>query len=184
MSVPRWTLNAQAVLALVLLIAFSFSSHPVLFAPLYSPSHASSSSSAALQSLEIALPAGTRIPLALATPISSRARPGDIVRAVTTVQVTGGSRVAIPAGTYVEGVITELEGPGPAVRIRSSRLLFANGYAVPFFGAVATIVATVPLRGHHGPPRKVLFDSGWQFRMLLQNPVTLNGARLPNPPMN
>src|ERR1700761_4618095 len=52
----------------------------------------------------IDVPAGMKIPLNLVTQIMSKStKPGDAVRAVVAFPVTVGSRLAIPAGTYVEG---------------------------------------------------------------------------------
>ena len=51
--------------------------------------------------------------------------------------------------------------------------------ALAIAGAVATIVMTILLMRHRGAAREILFDSGWQFNMVLQNPVTLDAASLP-----
>ena len=55
----------------------------------------------------ITLAAGTKVPLALNSPISTKtARAGDPVYAHTTFPVVLNEHVAIPAGTYVQGVIS------------------------------------------------------------------------------
>lgn len=85
------------------------------------------------QQLSITIPAGTRIPLSLTSPISTKARRGNNVRAVTGFPVTVGTQVAIPVGTYLEGVIDKLSKggrSGPSVQMHFTRLLFANGYSV------------------------------------------------------
>jgi hypothetical protein len=171
----------------------------------------------------ITISAGTRIPLVLASPITNKsARPGNAIRAVTGFPVTVGTQLAIPAGTYVEGVIdkkTKGRRPGPSLRIHLTRMLFPNGYSVAVDGintqanavrsgfpgpsalglqqsqglpplpnsgthigamagaagaAVAGIVAIVLLSHHQGGG--VLFDTGWQFEMVLQSPLTLDAA--------
>jgi hypothetical protein len=182
----------------------------------------------------ITLPAGTRIPLTLSTPISSKARPGDKVEAETAFPVTLGTRVAIPVGTYVQGTIQSVKesgSSGPSVRMRFTRLLYANGYSVaiagvnvpyqaPGFaapagfagghvplnaaagqstitpqpiekpnigafvalaivGAVAMIVTTILFLRHRDVHRHILFESGWQFDMVLESPVTLDARRIP-----
>jgi hypothetical protein len=89
------------------------------------------------ESAVIPLPAGTRIPLTLVSVIKSKTtRVGDSVRAQVAFPVTVGSVVAIPAGSYVEGMVTRLVTASRRqrdldVEIHFTRLLFANGYAVP-----------------------------------------------------
>src|ERR1700730_16161386 len=51
-------------------------------------------------------PAGTRVPMTLTSPMrSNTTHQGDAVRAVAAFPVTVGKQVAIPAGTYFEGLI-------------------------------------------------------------------------------
>ena len=167
----------------------------------------------------ITISAGTRIPLVLASPITNKsARPGNAIRAVTGFPVTVGTQLAIPAGTYVEGVIEKrMKGrrPGSSLRIHLTRMLFPDGYSVAVDGintqanavspepgfpgpsalglpplpnsgthigaiagaagaAVAGIVAIVLLGHQQGGG--VLFDTGWQFDMVLESPLTLDAA--------
>lgn len=88
----------------------------------------------------ITLPVGTTVPLTLMNPVKSKStKPGDSVRAVVAFPVTVGSRLAIPAGTFVEGTITQvsakpLRNQAPALRVHFTRLLFANGYSVALNG--------------------------------------------------
>lgn len=78
------------------------------------------------------VPAGTLVALTLMTPIQSRTtNVGDTVRAVVAFPVTIGARVAIPSGTYVEGMVNEVSKHGPSVKLHFTRMLFANGYSVP-----------------------------------------------------
>lgn len=85
----------------------------------------------------ITVTTGTTVPLTLVTPIKSKStHPGDAVRAVVAFPVTVGTEVAIPAGAYVEGVVTALsvrdkQTHMPSVQIHFTQLLFANGYSVP-----------------------------------------------------
>ena len=59
------------------------------------------------QAATITVPAGTVVPLTLVSPIKSKStKVGDAVRAVVAFPVTVGAQIAIPAGTYVEGVVT------------------------------------------------------------------------------
>lgn len=189
MNAPRWTLNAQAILALVLLIAFSFSSHPVLLAPLYSPSRSSSSSFAARRSPATLLPAGTGIPLALVRPLlAATAAPGTRVYARTAFPVLSQGRVAIPPGTYVEGQIVRIArsrwlAPHAWFLMDFTKMIFAGGYVVAFpspwlpssdrvFAAVATPYAQV------SSSSDVLLDNGAQFEMILQTPLGLDARRV------
>lgn len=92
----------------------------------------------------ITVPPGTRIQLALTSPITSKnARQGQTVRAATVFPVTVGSQMAIPVGTYLEGVIDKVKGRDaygrPGVEIHFASLIFANGYTVPINGAASPI---------------------------------------------
>ena len=80
---------------------------------------------------------GTMVPLTLINPIQSKStKPGGTVRAVVAFPVTVGAQVAIPAGTYVEGMVNSVTARDrhthlPTVQIHFTRLLYANGYSVP-----------------------------------------------------
>jgi hypothetical protein len=85
----------------------------------------------------ITVPQGTLIALNLISSIKSKStKPGDPVRAVVAFPLAMGPRVAIPAGTFVEGIVDKVNahpkrGGMASVQIRFTRLLFANGYSVP-----------------------------------------------------
>ncbi len=89
----------------------------------------------------ITVPPGTLVALKLISTIKSKStRPGDPVRAIVAFPLAIGTQVAVPAGTYVEGVIDKVNthpsrGANPSVQIRFNRLLFANGYSVPLVAA-------------------------------------------------
>lgn len=107
--------------------------------PQQPPSQAQALPPAASQKQTIVIPAGTRIPAQLASPVTTKlGRPGDSVRAVTTFPVTVDTELAIPAGSYIEGVIDKVNrrgGPsGPVLQMHFTRILFANGYNVPVNG--------------------------------------------------
>jgi hypothetical protein len=84
----------------------------------------------------ISMPAGTLVPLTLVSPIKSKStKVGDAVRAMVAFPITVAGQMAIPAGTYVEGVATSLTAREkktrqPDVQIHFTRLLYANGYTV------------------------------------------------------
>lgn len=93
------------------------------------------------------VPAGTRLPLILHNSINTRsAQPSDPVYLETVFPVIVNGKIAIPAGSYVQGEITEAKRPGKGkgaaeVRIRLTTLIFANGYTVNF-DAVPTNAGT------------------------------------------
>jgi hypothetical protein len=61
---------------------------------------------------EITLPAGTKIPLALKHAITTKsAHDGDAVYAETTFPIVLNSKVIIPAGSYVQGSISNVKRP-------------------------------------------------------------------------
>ncbi|HEX3662841.1 MAG TPA: TrbI/VirB10 family protein [Acidobacteriaceae bacterium] len=96
------------------------------------PSGASSEVGSAAGTGSLVVPAGTPVPLTLVTAIQSKTtKVGDTVRAVVAFPVTVGAQVAIPAGTYVEGMVNAVSAHGPSVQIHFTRMLFANGYSVP-----------------------------------------------------
>lgn len=193
----------------------------------------------------VVVPAATAVALTLVTPIQSKTtKVGDTVRAVVAFPVTVGGQVAIPAGTYVEGMVNAVATHGPSVTIHFTRMLFANGYSVPLdamttragvewpggvpgepqrvgelawggpqvgpmygnqtnptnptlpplpdegpsraamiggaMGGMAAVVVVLVLTTHRrGSGNFMLFDSGWQFQMVLAAPLTLDAARLP-----
>jgi hypothetical protein len=84
----------------------------------------------------IEVPGGTHIPLVLHNAISTRsARPGDPVYFETLFPVMIDGRVAIPAGSYVSGEVTESKRPGRVkgrgeLMIRLKTLILPNAYMV------------------------------------------------------
>ncbi len=98
----------------------------------------------------ITIPAGTRIQLALAGTISSKSRPGDPVRAVNGFPVTVGKQLAVPVGTYVEGVLDKVAKggrSGPILKMHFTRLDYVNGYSVDMEGANVQADAHSPTQG-------------------------------------
>ena len=84
----------------------------------------------------VVLPAGTHVLLVLKNAISSKtARQGDAVYLQTSFPVVQDGRVAIPAGTYVQGVIDSAKRSGRVkgraeVQMHFTRLVYPNGYMV------------------------------------------------------
>src|SRR3984885_4953727 len=85
---------------------------------------------------KIEVPGGTHIPLVLHNAISTRsARPGDPVYFETLFPIMIDGRVAIPAGSYVSGEVTETKRAGRVkgraeLMIKLNTLILTNGYMV------------------------------------------------------
>jgi hypothetical protein len=84
----------------------------------------------------VVLDAGTKVELAVIGPVWAKtAKPGDPLYAQTNFPVTTDNRIAIPAGTYVEGKIEAVARPtrklGRAeLQILFTKIIFANGYTI------------------------------------------------------
>lgn len=106
--------------------------------PAASATSAPPDSSAASASAQIVVPAGTHLPLVLHNAVSTRnAQPGDPLYLETTFPIVLNDKIVIPAGSYVQGEITEAKraakGKGGAeVRIRLTTLVLPNGYTAKF----------------------------------------------------
>ena len=85
---------------------------------------------------KIEVPTGTHIPLVLHNGISTRsARPGDPVYFETLFPVMVDGRVAIPAGTYISGEVTESKRPGRVkgraeLGVKFTTMILPNAYMV------------------------------------------------------
>jgi type IV secretion system protein VirB10 len=91
------------------------------------------------------IPSGTRVPLALKQAISTKnARDGDAVYAVTTFPVVINDRIVIPAGTYVQGRVSNVKRGGrikgrAEVLMHFSTLIYPSGYTVILPGAIQNV---------------------------------------------
>ncbi len=96
-------------------------------------------------SASLTLPAGTQIPLKLAQGISTKsAKVGDAVYAETVFPITISDKIVIPAGTYVQGRITDIKRPGRVkgkaeFLMHFTTLVYHNGYTVMLPGAVENL---------------------------------------------
>jgi type IV secretion system protein VirB10 len=94
---------------------------------------------------QLTIPSGTKVPLALKQSISTKnARDGDAVYAVTTFPVVISDRIVIPAGTYVQGRISNVKRGGrikgrAEVLMHFSTLIYPSGYTVVLPGAVENV---------------------------------------------
>ena len=88
----------------------------------------------------IIVPAGTAIQLALMSAVRTRStKVGDTVRAQVAFPVTIGTELAIPAGTFVDGNVSQITarprgGQPPLFRVHFTRLVYSNGYTVALSG--------------------------------------------------
>jgi hypothetical protein len=91
------------------------------------------------------VPAGTRVLLELRSAINTKsAKPGDGVYLASTFPVVVGSRVLIPAGVYVQGVIDNVVHPGrihgnAQLNMHFTSMIFPNGSVVEIPGMVNSL---------------------------------------------
>jgi hypothetical protein len=106
-----------------------------------------SGSSPKVAAENLIVPSGTRLPLILHNAVSTRnAKPGDPVYLETLFPVVIHDRILIPAGSYMQGEITEAKRPGKVkgtgeIRLRLNSMILPNGYTVDF-NAVPTNAGT------------------------------------------
>jgi type IV secretion system protein VirB10 len=114
--------------------------------PTAQPSSASDSPSKAAPE-KLLVPSGTRLPLVLHNAVTTRnAKPGDPIYLETLFPIVINDRILIPAGSYVQGEITEAKRPGKVkgtgeIRLRLNTMILPNGYTVNF-NAIPTNAGT------------------------------------------
>ncbi len=90
----------------------------------------------------ITIPAGTEVPLRLSQALTTKnAKVGDPVYAETAFPITVNDHIVIPAGTFVQGRISEIQRPGRVkgraqVLFHFTTLIYRSGYTVMLPGAV------------------------------------------------
>jgi hypothetical protein len=91
---------------------------------------------------EITIPAGTKIPVMLKNAISTKSsREGDPIYAQSTFPVVVNDRIVVPAGTYVQGKISQIKPAGrlkgrAEVLVHFTTLIYPSGYTVILPGAI------------------------------------------------
>jgi len=131
----------------------------------------------------ITIPPGTKVTLALTSPIWAKTvKAGDPVYALTSFPVAMNETMLIPPGTYVLGQIDSVTKPGwmsPRAQFQMHfiKIIFANGYTLqladaPVQAATATVHVEVTARND------VLLDNGGQFDMTVQTPLALDANRI------
>jgi len=94
---------------------------------------------------KVSVPAGAQILLRLQHAITTKsANVGDPVFAVTTFPYVQDGHMLIPAGTYVQGRISEIQRPGRVkgraqILFHFTTLIYPNGYTVMLPGAVENV---------------------------------------------
>jgi hypothetical protein len=100
------------------------------------------------------VPAGTKVLLSLKSGINTKtAQQGDGVYLVSSFPVVGGSRVMIPVGVYVQGVVDHVVRPGRVkgraqINLHFTSMIFPNGSVVEVPGVLNS------LPGSDGPKVK------------------------------
>jgi hypothetical protein len=98
----------------------------------------------ALKALWI-IPAGTRIPIQLRQPISTKnAQAGDPIYAQTTFPIVIDSNMVVPAGTWVQGKVDMVKRAGrikgtAELQFHLTTLIYANGYTLDINAAIAQV---------------------------------------------
>jgi hypothetical protein len=148
------------------------------------------------QEKTITLNAGVKVVLAMVGPVWSKsAKPGDTVRAVSAFPVTIGNAIAIPPGTFVEGIIDALTRPTWRTKradfqMHFTKLIFVNGYTVDLPDAPQGAATARPANSLAGPTATasvrvdvsyasdILLDNGSQFEMVVQRPISLDARQV------
>ena len=90
----------------------------------------------------LTVPAGTKIPLQLRQPISTKgAKVGDPIYAQTTFPVVVEGNIVVPAGTWVQGVVDAVKRAGrikgsAEMQFHLTNLIYANGYMLDIAAAI------------------------------------------------
>jgi type IV secretion system protein VirB10 len=136
----RWS-----ILIIVLAAVLAAAQQPSEPAPQPQPNAQAVDPSPAQRDGMIVVAAGTHIPLKLTQTISTKtARVGDGVYAETTFPITQDDRMVIPAGTYVQGRITNVKRAGRVkglaeLQIHFTTLIFPSGYTVMLPGTLENV---------------------------------------------
>jgi hypothetical protein len=91
------------------------------------------------------VPAGTRIPLQLRQPVSTKsAQLGDPIYAQTSFPIVLQGAMVIPAGTWVQGVVDNVKRAGrikgvAQLQFHLTTLIFASGYTLDIAAAIARV---------------------------------------------
>lgn len=135
-------LCSALLLAPCTLLAQTTPSDPLPQNAAASTSTAGPNAQAAPDSTTYTVPAGTKVLLSLKSGVNTKtARPGDGVYLISTFPVIVGSRVLIPTGVYVQGVVDKVERPGRVkgrakLLMHFTTMIFPNGQVIGIPGTV------------------------------------------------
>jgi len=109
------------------------------------------------------LPVGTRIPIQLQQPISTRnAQPGDAIYARTNFPIMIAGHMMVPPGTYVQGVVDSVKRAGrikgtAELRFHVTTLIYQNGYSLDLTAPIDQVPGSPD--SHMQEPGAVQHDS-------------------------
>jgi hypothetical protein len=136
----------------------------------------------------IALPAGTKIELAVTAPVVARtAKPGDPLYTQTVFPVTAGTTLAIPAGTYVQGQLLAISKPTrknnrAEIQVLFTKIIFADGYTlvlpVGSNSTVGALSSAASIAVQDTTSNDLLLDNGAQLEMTLAAPLSLDATEI------
>ena len=138
------------------------------------------------QKQTIVVPARTIIPVKLTDSIWSKtARAGDGVHAMTILPVTVDNAVAIPAGTFVEGVVDKVwkraSSSHPAIQMHFTELRLTTGYGVPLETAATEVQERKPEGGPNVVAAQNEYDAYAFPLAVLGTAANSSPAQLPGP---
>lgn len=143
----------------------------------------------ASQAGQLTLPAGTRIDVALVRAVPAHtAKAGDALYGQTNYPVAVGDRIAIPAGTWVQGRIEAVTPPTrrhdrAVLDVLLTKIIFANNYVVSLPDAppgmalprdATEMRVTIQVRAAND----LLLDNGAPIAMVLAAPLVLDAERV------
>jgi hypothetical protein len=149
----------------------------------------------------ITVPAGTKIEMALTRPLRAQtASPGALLDGQTTFPVIVDDRMAIPPGTYIQGILEKLTRPTRKTRraeldVLFTKIIYADGYIVNLPGSgisqaassgitpAQTSVAAPPetlieVTVQVTPANDLLLDNGAPIEVTLAAPLSLNAMQV------
>jgi hypothetical protein len=132
----------------------------------------------------ITLPAGTKVELALTSPVWAKSvKLGADVYSLTAFPVAINNQIAIPAGTYAQGTIDAMTMPSwrsahAAFQMHFTKLVFANGYTVELPAGTSSTPGTAIVMAYVNVSSSsdILLDNGSQIELVLQSPLSLSAG--------
>jgi len=126
---------------MILLVTISWAQQPELKTRTEVPASIAPSTQNGTKAVTI-VPAGTRIPLQLRQPVSTKsAEPGDPIYAQTSFPIVIAGTMVIPPGTWVQGIVDKVKRAGrikgtAELQFHLTTLIFPSGYTVDMNAAI------------------------------------------------